>query len=111
MKLTPLPKHLEYAFLSGNQTLLIIITKLFTCVEKDGLHEILSRDKPAFGWTIADINCINPSVVTHHSYTDNDKKLVRQPQHHLNPYIQEVIKKKVIKLLDNRFIYVISDSS
>jgi len=34
----------------------------------------------------------------------------QQPQRHLNPNMQEVVKKEIIKLLDARIIYPISDS-
>ena len=66
--------------------------------------------KPAFGWSIADIRGISPAVVTHHIYTEEGKRPVRQPQRRLNPQMQEVVKNEVIKLLDNGLIYPISDS-
>jgi hypothetical protein len=43
--------------------------------------------------------------------TQDEYKLVVQPQRRLNPRMKEVVKKKVLKLLDAGIIYLISDSS
>jgi hypothetical protein len=43
--------------------------------------------------------------------TQAEYKLVVQPQRRLNPRMKEVVKKKVLKLLDAGIIYPISDSS
>lgn len=42
---------------------------------------------------------------------EEDYKLVAQPQGHLNPTMKEVVKKEVVKLLEARMIYPISDRS
>ncbi|GJW90815.1 reverse transcriptase domain-containing protein [Tanacetum coccineum] len=41
---------------------------------------------------------------------DNFKPII-QPQRRLNPKVQDVVKKKIVKLLDSGLIYRISDSS
>ncbi|GJU32019.1 putative nucleotidyltransferase, ribonuclease H [Tanacetum coccineum] len=41
---------------------------------------------------------------------EDDFKLTVQPQRRVNPNIQEVVKKEVVKLLDAELIYLISDS-
>ena len=41
---------------------------------------------------------------------EENAKTTRQPQRRLNPYMIEVVKKEVLKLLDVRIIYPISDS-
>nr|GFA43215.1 transposon Ty3-I Gag-Pol polyprotein [Tanacetum cinerariifolium] len=42
---------------------------------------------------------------------ENDFKPVIQPQRHLNPKVQDVVKEEIVKLLDSGLIYLISDSS
>nr|GEV20069.1 reverse transcriptase domain-containing protein [Tanacetum cinerariifolium] len=82
IKLKDLPSHLEYAFLEGTDKLPIIISKELKDDEKAALLKILMEDN------------FKPAV---------------QHQRRVNPKIHEVIKKEVIKLLDARLIYPISD--
>ncbi|GKA56693.1 reverse transcriptase domain-containing protein, partial [Tanacetum coccineum] len=42
---------------------------------------------------------------------EDDCKPVIQPQRHLNPKVQDVVKNEIVKLLDSGLIYLISDSS
>ena len=71
---------------------------------------LLKQHKGAIGWTIADLRSINASIYTHQIYSEEDAKPVRQMQRRLNPTLQEVVKKEVLKLLDVGVIYLISDS-
>ena len=41
---------------------------------------------------------------------EENAKTCQQPQRRLNPHIKEVVKTEVLKLLDARIIYPISDS-
>jgi len=66
--------------------------------------------KNALGWTITDIKGIGPLICTHRIYLEENTKPSREMQRRLNPNMKEVVKNKVIKLLDNRIIYPISDS-
>nr|GEW94738.1 hypothetical protein [Tanacetum cinerariifolium] len=61
-------------------------------------------------WKIFDIRGIDPNFCTHKILTEDDFKPVVQHQKKVNPKIHEVIKAKVIKLLDVGLIYPISDS-
>ncbi|GJV77042.1 putative nucleotidyltransferase, ribonuclease H [Tanacetum coccineum] len=83
LELKELPKHLEYAFLQEDNQLPVIIADIKGIDSSFCTHKILMEDK------------FKPSV---------------QPQRQVNPNIKEVVKKKVIKLLDTRLIYPISDS-
>ncbi|GJY95435.1 reverse transcriptase domain-containing protein [Tanacetum coccineum] len=83
LELKDFAPHLEYAFLEGTSKLPVIITKDLKMEEKDQLLKILMKD---------------------------DFKHVVQHQRRVNPNIHEVIKAKVIKLLDVGLIYPISDS-
>ncbi|GAB2273056.1 hypothetical protein Dimus_039009 [Dionaea muscipula] len=59
---------------------------------------------------MADIQGISPSVCMHKILMEDEHKTVAQPQRRLNPVMQEVVKKEVIKQLDLGIIYPISDS-
>jgi len=47
----------------------------------------------------------------HNINLEADYKLVRQPQRRLNPIMKKEVRKEVLKLLEARLIYPISDSS
>ena len=50
-------------------------------------------------------------IFTHHIYLEDNEKPVRQPQRKLNPLMQDVVRNKVLKLLDAGIIFPISNSS
>ena len=110
LELKELPSHLEYAFLESGSRLPVIIASELTQDEKEKLLQILKRHKKAIAWKIMDIKGINPSYCTHKILMEEEYKPVVQHQRKLNPNIQEVVKKEVIKLLDAGLIYPISDS-
>ncbi|XP_019235392.1 PREDICTED: uncharacterized protein LOC109215729 [Nicotiana attenuata] len=74
------------------------------------LIEVLRKHKRALGWTIADIKGINPAICIHRILMEENYKPIVQPQRRLNPAMQEVVKKEVVKLLAAGIIYPISDS-
>ncbi|KAI3725393.1 hypothetical protein L1987_65181 [Smallanthus sonchifolius] len=110
VELKELPNHLEYAFLDGESRLPVIIASDLTSDEKERLLEVLKQHKRAIAWRIMDIKGINPSFYTQKILMEDDYKPVVQHQRRLNPNMQEVVKKEVIKLLDAGLIYPISDS-
>ena len=61
-------------------------------------------------WNVSDIKGIDPLVCAHCIYLEEDAKPCRQVQRRLNPTMQEVVRAKVLKLLDVGIIYTISDS-
>ena len=65
------------------------------------LIQTLKMHKNALGWTIADLIGINPVICTHKIYLGENAKPSRKIQRRLNPNMKEVVKNKVIKLLDN----------
>ncbi|GJZ98521.1 reverse transcriptase domain-containing protein [Tanacetum coccineum] len=87
IELKPLPDNLEYVFLE----------------EPSFLPE-------AFSWKTTDIPGICPSFYKHKIQLLDDKKPVVQKQRRLNPNMQEVVKKEIVKLLDTGIIYPITDS-
>ncbi|GJT09070.1 putative nucleotidyltransferase, ribonuclease H [Tanacetum coccineum] len=110
-KLKNLPQHLEYAYLHGDKSFPIIISSELSEKEKISLLQVLERRKGAIGWKMSDIKGISPSYCTHKILMEDDYKPVIQPQRRLNPKVQDVIKNKIVKLLDSGLIYPISNCS
>ncbi|GKC92088.1 hypothetical protein Tco_1157530 [Tanacetum coccineum] len=73
LELKPLPDNLKYVFLEEPSFLLVIISSQLSAQNKSKLHKIQLLD---------------------------DKKPVVQKQRRLNPNMQEVVKKEIVKLLD-----------
>ncbi|GJV52659.1 hypothetical protein Tco_1448400 [Tanacetum coccineum] len=83
LELKPLPDNLEYVFLEEPSFLPVIISSQLSAQNKCKLHKIQLLD---------------------------DKKPVVQKERRLNPNMQEVVKKEIVKLLDTGIIYPIADS-
>ncbi|GJV25158.1 reverse transcriptase domain-containing protein [Tanacetum coccineum] len=110
IELKDLPSYLEYAVLEGTDKLPVIISKELKDEEKAALLKVLKSHKRAIAWKISDIKGIDPSFCTHKILMEDEFKPMVQHQRRVNPKIHKVIKKEVIKLLDARLIYPISDS-
>ena len=50
------------------------------------------------------------AIVQHKIHLTDEATPMRDPQRKLNPLMQEAVKAKILKLLDNGIIYPISDS-
>ena len=111
LELKALPPHLRYKFLGNGDTLPVIIASDLKEQQVESLVKVLKRFKRAIGWTIADIIGIPPSIFFHKIQLMPDHKQSIEHQSRLNPPIQEVVKKEIIKWLDVRVIYSITDSS
>nr|GEW65714.1 reverse transcriptase domain-containing protein [Tanacetum cinerariifolium] len=110
VELKDLPPHLEYAFLEGDDKLPVIIAKDLTVEEKTALITVLKSHKRAIAWKLSEIKGIDPGFCTHKILMEEDFEPVVQNQRRVNPKIHDVIKKKVLKLLDAGLIYPNSDS-
>nr|GEV93809.1 hypothetical protein [Tanacetum cinerariifolium] len=110
VKLKDLPPHLEYAILEGDDKLPIIISKDLSVEEKTALITVLKSHKRAIALKLSDIKGINPEFCTHKILMEEDFEPAVQHQRMVNPKIHDVIKKEVLKLLDARLIYPISNS-
>ncbi|GJW94638.1 hypothetical protein Tco_0174310 [Tanacetum coccineum] len=97
----PLPEHLEYAFLEKDSLPLVVISTLLQDDEKKRLVFVLKKHKEAFAWKTSDILGITLSFCKHKINFEDDAKPVIQRQHRLNPNMKEVVKKEIIKLLDD----------
>ncbi|KAL6342197.1 hypothetical protein AAG906_006811 [Vitis piasezkii] len=103
--------ELKYAYLEENKQSPVVISSSLTTTQEDCLlGGILRRCKKAIGWKISDLKGISLLVCTHHIYMKEEAKPVHQPQRRLNPHMQEVVRAKVLKLLQVGIIYPISDS-
>ncbi|GKE17947.1 reverse transcriptase domain-containing protein, partial [Tanacetum coccineum] len=109
IKLKPLPDNLEYVFLEEPFFLLVIISSQLSKEKKNKLIFVLKKHKQAFAWKTIDIPGICPSFCKHKIQLLDDKKPVVQKQRRLNPNMQEVVKKEIMKLLDTGIIYPIAD--
>ncbi|GJR00440.1 reverse transcriptase domain-containing protein [Tanacetum coccineum] len=110
LKLKPLPDNLEYVFLEEPFFLPIIISSQLSKEKKNRFISVLKKHKQAFTWKAIDIPGICPSFCKHKIKLLDDKKPVVQKQRRLNPNMQEVVKKEIMKLLDTGIIYPIIDS-
>ena len=106
-----LPSHLKYMFLEEDGTKPIIISSSLSNIEEEKLIEVLKHNKEAIGWKLSDLKGISPSYCMHKIFMEDNFKPVAQPQRRLNPTMKEVVRKEVVKLLEARMIYPISDSS
>jgi hypothetical protein len=109
-ELKPLPNNLKYKFLGLAESLPVIIALDLVDAQDEELLDVLREHKEAIGWTIEDIKGVSPSLVMHKINLEENAKPSREPQRRLNPAMQEVVRTKVIKLLDALIIYPISDS-
>ncbi|GKE31376.1 hypothetical protein Tco_1450698 [Tanacetum coccineum] len=101
----------QYAYLHGDKSFPIIISSKLFEMEKMLLLQVLENCKGAIAWKMSNIKGIYQSYCTHKILIDDEYKPVIQPQRHLNPKVQDVVKNKIVKLLDSGLIYPISDSS
>ncbi|XP_075491897.1 uncharacterized protein LOC142530030 [Primulina tabacum] len=110
LEMKHLPSHLKYLFLLDNDKFSVIVSSTLTGTEEEKLLRVLRDNIKAIGWSIADIKGFSSSMCMHKILMEADHKTSTQPQRRLNPAMQEVVKKEVIKLLDACIIYPISDS-
>ena len=111
MELKPLPSHLQYGYLGSSSTFPVIISATLDEDQKQKLLDVLRTYKTTLGWTISDIKGISPSIRMHKILLEDDAKSSIKQQRRLNPIMKEVVKKEILKWLDARIIYPISDSS
>nr|GEX85691.1 DNA-directed DNA polymerase [Tanacetum cinerariifolium] len=88
----------------------VVISSQLSKEKKNKLISILKKHKQAFSWKTTDIHGICPSFYKHKIELLDDKKPVVQKQRRLNPNMQEVVKKEIMKLLDSGIFYPIADS-
>ena len=96
--------------MGSEETFHVIVSSSLNLDQEVKILEILKAHQTTIGWTIADIKGISPLICTHRIHLEEDVRPSRQPQRRLNPVMEEVVKKEVLKLLDAGVIYPIEDS-
>ena len=102
---------MKYAYLGQNNTLPVIISSSLDAYQERSLVDVLGKYKKLIRWTMEDIKGISPSICMHKILLEDFYSNSVEQQRRLNPIIKEVVKKEIIKCLDKRIIYPISDSS
>ncbi|XP_057251811.1 uncharacterized protein LOC130591881 [Beta vulgaris subsp. vulgaris] len=110
LELKPLPSHLKYAFLDDAEECPVIVSTKLTDSQLSQLLTVLRMHKKAIGYSIDDLKGISPDFCMHRINLEENHRPCIQPQRRLNPNMQEVVKKEIMKLLDAGIIYPISDS-
>ena len=111
MEQKPHPSHLRYAYLGDASTLPVIISASLITAEEDKLLRVLKDHKDALGWSLADLKGIRPSMCMHRILLEDGHKPLVEAHRRLNPNMKEVVRKEVLKWLDDGVIYHISDSA
>ncbi|XP_037441880.1 uncharacterized protein LOC119310144 [Triticum dicoccoides] len=110
IEMKQLPKSLKYAFLDNDNQWPIIMNRELMERQIKGLQAVLQKYKDVIGYSIDDMKGINPAVCSHRIYLKESSVPIRESQRRLNPHLQEVVKKEILKLLSADIIYPISDS-
>ena len=108
--LKELPSHLKYAFLEPEGAKTIIISAALNKNEDQQLLRILRNYKKAISWSIEDLKGIRPSICMHKILLNDDEKTSVEHQRRLNLVMKDVVRKEVLKWLNEEFIYAIADS-
>ena len=101
---------MKYAFLEARQSKPVIILVDLTKHKEQKLLEILKKYKGTITWSIEDLKGISPSICMHKILLEENEKTSIEHQRRLNPVLKEVVRKEVLKWLNEGFIYAISDS-
>ena len=105
-----LPENLRYAYLGNSSTLSVIISASLNEAQEEKLLRVLRDHEVAIGWSLADLKGIRPAMCMHRILLEDGYKPSVEAQRRLNPTMNEVVRKEVLKWLDAGVIYPISDS-
>ena len=105
-----LPNQLKYAFLEPDREKPVIISAGLTESEEHKLLETLRKYKEAISLSIEYLKGIRLSICMHKILLEENEKTSIEHQRRLNPVMEEVVRKEVLKWLNASFIYAISDS-
>ena len=97
--------------MGGQSEFPVIISSSLSPAEEEKLIEVLGKHKIALTWSISDIKGINPMICMHKILMEESYKPSIEHQKRLNPAMKEVVSAEVLKLVNARIIYAISDSS
>jgi hypothetical protein len=100
VELKPLPKGLKYEFLGPDKTYLVIVSDELRPEENEKLLILLKKHRKVIGYSINDLKGLCPAFCTHRIPMEDQCKPMVDHQRRLTHAMREVVKKKVIKLLD-----------
>lgn len=100
LELKQLPSHLRYAYLGEPSTLPVIISNSISDVEEERLLQVHRDNKTAIGWSITGIKGSSSSYCKHKIHMEENIRPSVDGQRRLNPYMNEVVRAEVLKLLD-----------
>jgi len=104
------PSSLSYEFLGPNSVYVVIANASLIASQVDSLLRIPRMHCKAITYTLNDVEGIYHSMCMHCILMEDDYKSSIERQGRLNPYVQDVVKKEILKLLKAGIIYLISDS-
>ena len=110
-ELKQLPDTLKYDYLDEKKIYPIIISANLSEHEEERLLKILKKHCAAIGYTLDDLKCISPTLCQHKINMEPIAKPVVDHQRCLNPKMKEVVRAKILKLLETGIIYPIADST
>lgn len=105
----PLLARLRYAFLGPNYAYHVIID--WKNVESPLLLCELRKYRKALGYSLDNIPGISQDLYMHRIYLEDDSKTYVEHQRRLNLNLKDVVKKEIMKLLEDEIIFPLSDSS
>ena len=88
----------------------MIISSKLDIKQEEQLLEVLRRNEDAIGCTLTDLKGLDTSLCTHHIFLEDESKPVREAQRWLNLKVWEAVKEEILKWLNAKIIYPISDS-
>jgi len=89
----------------------VIINANLNATQVDSLLRVLGKHDKAIGYTLYGLKGIYPSLCMHRIFMEDNHRPSIERQRILNPSMQEVDKKEILKLLKVGIIYPISDSA
>lgn len=98
LELKQLPSSLRYMFLDENNTSPVVVAADLYIEQVQALVKVVRRFKKTIGWTIVDIIGTPPGICTYKIQLEEDCPSTEH-QIRLNPSMQEVVKKEIIKWL------------
>ena len=102
--------HSSTLFLDTEQATPVIILSQLHEEQGEWLLEVLQWNEQAGGWTLVDLRGLNPSLCNQHIFWEDESKPIKETQRRLNLKIWEVIKEEILKWLNAKIIYHISNS-
>jgi len=111
VELKPFPSSLRYEFLGPKSTYPVIVNANLNATQIESFLRMLRKHRKAIGYTLDDLKQIHPSLCMHRISMEDDHKPSIEHQRRLNPTMQEVVKKEILKLLEADIIYHISNSA